>query len=69
MNTTPKKYGKPIPWEPGCGRVMIRNTELAFWQSRMTVAGKPALPPDLIDVRLLARVVRATYPMEVCHVP
>lgn len=66
MNTTPKKYGREV-WNPGCGYKMIENDWMAFWQSRMTVAGHVAEPVHLVDLRSLARDVRACYAEEYAH--
>ena len=38
--------------------IPMENNEASFWQSRMSVAGKPARFPHLTDLRKLARAVR-----------
>jgi len=38
--------------------IPMSNNEAVFWQSRMSVAGKPARFPHLTDLRELARAVR-----------
>lgn len=63
MNTTPK-----LNWEGrvvrltnyGCGLIGLENDARAFWQSRMTVTGRQAPAPVLVDLKALARSIRAT---------
>lgn len=57
MNTIPMLRGQQVR-NDGCGRQAVINTERAFWQSRMTTAGKRAEPIELADLRELARKVR-----------
>lgn len=43
----------------GCGREAVSNIERQFWQSRMVKPGNPVPdPPELIDIRELARQIR-----------
>lgn len=58
MNPSPHLHRKEIT-NPGCGFVAMENTARAFWQSHMTVAGKPAPLPELADIPALARAIRA----------
>ena len=61
MNTIPMLRGDQVA-APTCGRLAMQTTERAFWQSRMTTTGNRARPPELADLRKLAREVRRTYP-------
>lgn len=45
----------------GCGRLAMQTAERAFWQSRMTRAGRRASPPELVDLRQLASDVRRAH--------
>jgi hypothetical protein len=53
-------YGRELT-NPGCGRLAMQTRERAFWQSRMTVAGGRAEPPELTDLEALARAIRAGW--------
>lgn len=44
-----------------CGRTACENDAIAFWQSRMTVAGGRADPIALADLRDLACRIRRAY--------
>lgn len=43
----------------GCGRMAVDTLAIYWWQSRMSVAGERAEPPELVDLPALARQVRA----------
>ena len=43
------------------GRTAMRNTEQAFWQSRMTRSGSRAEPFCVVDIPELARAVRVSF--------
>lgn len=45
---------------PGCGRLAMENSAIAFWQSRMARDGE--VPPvlQLTDIHALAEAVRTT---------
>lgn len=60
MNPTPQLHGKDVT-HPGCGFVAMNNRDAAFWQSRSTLAGKPAPYRPVIDIKMFAREVRRTY--------
>lgn len=62
MNDQPMLYGRPVV-NTGCGRLAMQTRERAFWQSRMTVAGGRAEPPELTDLEALARAIK----QEVCR--
>lgn len=57
MNDTPMLYRRELT-NPGCGLLAMQTRERAFWQSRMTVAGGRAEPPELTDLEALARAIR-----------
>lgn len=59
MNTRPMLYGKEIA--NTCGRAACQTGERAFWQSRMTTAGRRAEPVELVDLEQLARDVRRGF--------
>lgn len=60
MNPAPHLHHVEIQ-NTSCGRQALRNREVAFWQSRMTVDGQRAEPPNLVDLAALARKLRSTY--------
>lgn len=62
MNSAPMLYGRELT-NPGCGRLAMQTRERAFWQSRMTVTGGRAEPPELTDLEALARAIK----QEVCR--
>ncbi len=56
MNTSPRLHGKVIDSRMlTCGTSALRNDAAAFWQSRMTTAGRRAPLPQLIDIERFAR--------------
>lgn len=64
MNPTPRLNWKGFVGEidnPGCGRMAMKNVELAFWQSLLTRDGQVAsFPPPVIDIHAFAAAARAT---------
>lgn len=59
MNPSPRLHGADIT-PPTDGILAMRNVEDAFWQSRMTLAGRRAELPNLVSLHDLARKIRAT---------
>lgn len=47
-----------------CGRTAEETRAQVFWQSRMTTAGHRADPPQLGDLRELARQIRRGWPCQ-----
>lgn len=59
MNLDPITLPKGYDFGDARRATCDRNRERAFWQSRMTSAGKRADAPELADIHALARAVRA----------
>ncbi|QJI53035.1 hypothetical protein XccvBFoX4_gp81 [Xanthomonas phage FoX4] len=58
MNTIPMIKGAQLQANT-CGRTACALDAAKFWQSRMTVGGKVAPVPQLVDLRELAKAVRS----------
>ena len=58
MNPSPKLHGQFIPPYTN-NNVALENAAIIFWQSFMTKNGKRADPPQLTNIRQLAKDVRS----------
>ena len=58
MNPSPKLHGQFIPPYTN-NNVALENAAIIFWQSFMTKNGKRADPPQLTNIRQLAKDIRS----------